>query len=277
MTPAVVALVLFAALLHAGWNTLLRGGADRLWTMSVMNLAVGGLGLAVALAVGLPAAASWPYAVASGLIHIAYNALLIVTYRTGDLGQTYPIARGASPALVALGAGVFASEVPGARRRRRDRAGERRDPVAVAGRRPGCRGGTVLAALGTAATIAAYTLIDGIGVRLSGDWVAYTAAMFTFHLAFPLWLLLTRGPAALGGTPAALAGAVGGGAASLMAYAAVIWAMRLGAMGPVSALRETSVVFAALLGRFVLKERLTAGRIAACLVIAAGAAMIGRG
>ena len=276
MTPAVVALVLVAALLHAGWNTLLRGGADRLWTMSVMNLAVGGLGLAVALAVGLPAAASWPYAVASGLIHIAYNALLIVTYRTGDLGQTYPIARGASPALVALGAGVFASEVPG--------------PVGAAGialvsggilslslGKAGLSRGTVLAALGTAATIAAYTLIDGIGVRLSGDWVAYTAAMFTFHLAFPLWLLLTRGSAALGGTPVALARAAGGGAASLMAYAAVIWAMRLGAMGPVSALRETSVVFAALLGRFVLQERLTAGRIAACLVIAAGAAMIGHG
>ncbi|TXM58431.1 DMT family transporter [Methylobacterium sp. WL120] len=276
MTPAVVALVLFAALLHAGWNTLLRGGTDRLWTMSVMNLAVGGLGLAVALAVGLPAAASWPYAVASGLIHIAYNALLIVTYRTGDLGQTYPIARGASPALVALGAGVFASEVPGT-------VGAVGIALVSGGilslslGKAGLSRGTVLAALGTAATIAAYTLIDGIGVRLSGDWVAYTAAMFTFHLAFPLWLLLTRGPAALGGTPAALTRAVGGGAASLMAYAAVIWAMRLGAMGPVSALRETSVVFAALLGRFVLKERLTAGRIAACLVIAAGAAMIGHG
>lgn len=276
MTPAVVALVLLAALLHAGWNTLLRGGADRLWTMSVMNLAVGGLGLAVALATGLPAAASWPYVVASGLIHIAYNTLLIVTYRTGDLGQTYPIARGASPALVALGAAVFASEVPG--------------PVGAFGIALVCGGilslslgkaglsrGTVLAALGTAATIAAYTLVDGIGVRLSGDWVAYTAAMFTFHLSFPLWLLLTRGPAALDGEPAALARAVGGGAASLLAYAAVIWAMRLGAMGPVSALRETSVVFAALLGRFVLAERLTAGRIAACLVIAAGAAMIGHG
>ncbi|MCJ2007558.1 hypothetical protein [Methylobacterium sp. J-092] len=193
--------MLLAALLHAGWNTLLRGGADRLWTMSVMNLAVGGLGLA-------------------------------------------PVGGG----LPSLSLG-----------------------------RAGLSRGTLLAALGTAATIAAYTLIDGIGVRLSGDWVGDTAAMVTVHRASPLWLLLTRGSAALGGRPAAVARAVGGGAASLLAYAAVIWAMRLGAMGPVSALRETSVVFAALLGRAFLAERLTAGRIAACTVVAAGAAMIGHG
>lgn len=276
MTPPIVALVLLAALLHAGWNTLLRGGADRLWTISVMNLAVGGLGLGVVIAVGLPAAASWPYVIASGLIHIAYNFLLTVTYRSGDLGQTYPIARGSSPALVALGALLFASEHPG--------------PVAALGialvsggivslalGKAGLTRNTLLAALGTGATIAAYTLVDGLGVRRSGDWIAYTAAMFVFHLAFPLWLVLTRGIGGLAGRAVEFARALGGGVSSLLAYGAVIWAMRLGAMGPVSALRETSVVFAAILGRVFLAERLTAGRVVACSIIALGAAMIGHG
>lgn len=273
MNAPVVALVLVSAFLHAAWNTLLRGGRDRLWSMSVMNLTVGGLGFAGLFAFGLPDSASWPYAVASGLIHIAYNILLLMTYRSGDLGQTYPIARGASPAMVALGAYVFAGESP--------------DVWGAAGIALVCGGILTLsadkrrieraqlaAALGTAATIAAYTIVDGTGVRLSGDWLAYTAAMFCFHLAFPIWLVATRGENALAARPVEVVKAFSGGVISLIAYATVIWAMRLGAMGAVSALRETSVVFAALLGRAFLAERLTVGRIAACLVIALGAALL---
>lgn len=274
MSPAVVVLVLVAAFLHAGWNTLLRGGADRLWSMSVMNLAVGGLGLAGTIVLGLPNPASWPYVVASGLIHIAYNGLLLLTYRSGDLGQTYPIARGSSPAMVALGAALLAHEHPGA-------WGGVGIALVCAGilalalAKGGIGRASLLAALGTGATIAAYTLVDGIGVRLSGDWLAYTAAMFCFHLAFPIWLVALRGRRVLEARPMDFAKGLGGGVISLVAYAAVIWAMLLGAMGAVSALRETSVVFAAVLGRLFLAERLTAGRIAACLVIALGAALIG--
>ncbi|WP_019905436.1 DMT family transporter [Methylobacterium sp. 77] len=274
MTAPVVALVLVAAFLHAAWNTLLRGGTDRLWSMSVMNLAVGGLGLAGMVAFGLPNLASWPYAVASGLIHIAYNALLLVTYRSGDLGQTYPIARGSSPAMVALGAAVFAREYPDAW----GAAGIALvcgGILALALAKGGVGRAQLIAALGTGATIAAYTLVDGIGVRVSGDWLAYTAAMFCFHLSFPIWLVAMRGARVLDARPFEIAKALAGGVISLVAYAVVIWAMRLGAMGAVSALRETSVVFAALLGRTFLAERLTAGRIAACLVIALGAALLG--
>ncbi|CAA2102796.1 hypothetical protein MBUL_01868 [Methylobacterium bullatum] len=274
MTASVVALVLVAAFLHAGWNTLLRGGTDRLWSMSVMNLAVGGLGLVGLLAFGLPNPSSWPYAVASGFIHIAYNALLLVTYRSGDLGQTYPIARGSSPAMVALGAALVAREHPdvlGAAGIALVSCGI----LALAFAKGGVARSQLIAALGTGATIAAYTLVDGIGVRVSGDWLSYTAAMFCFHLAFPIWLAFVRGSRVLDASPVESAKALGGGVISLVAYAVVIWAMRLGAMGAVSALRETSVVFAALLGRAFLAERLTAGRIAACLVIALGAALIG--
>jgi len=110
MTPLSIALVLSAAFLHASWNALLRGGADRTQSMMIMNVAVGIAGLAMMAVAGLPAAASAVYVLASGLIHQVYNALLVRMYRSGDLGETYPIARGSSPALVALGGRLFAGE-----------------------------------------------------------------------------------------------------------------------------------------------------------------------
>lgn len=275
MDASVVALVLLAALLHAGWNALLRGGEDRFWSMGVMNIAPGCIGLGVCLWGGLPSAASLPLVVASGLLHILYNALLVLTYRSGDLGQTYPIARGTSPALVSVGAALLAGEVlplaaaVGV-------ALVSGGIVALALSRGGVGRAGLVAALATGATIAAYTLVDGLGVRVSGDWLAYTAAMFCFHLALPAWLVARRGVRALAGKPRQFGLAILGGTVSVAAYAVVIWAMRTGAMGAVSALRETSVVFAVLLGRIVLGEGLTARRLAASLVIALGAVLIGQ-
>jgi drug/metabolite transporter (DMT)-like permease len=131
------------------------------------------------------------------------------------------------------------------------------------------------AALATGVSIAAYTLVDGIGVRVSGNWVAYTGGMFAFFLLVPLWHLARVDRKAFR-LPVAEAGkAASGGLISLAAYAAIIWAMQANPMGAVSALRETSVVFAALLGAVFLNERLTALRIAACCIIAVGAALIG--
>lgn len=274
MSPTVVALVLFAAFLHASWNTLLRGGADRLWTMAVINLAVGVLALVGTVIVGLPCPASWPFVVASGFIHLLYNALLVLTYRTGDLGQTYPIARGSSPALVLLGAQPFAGERPGWT--------ATLGIVLVCGgilslapQRGGLDRASLLAALATGASIAAYTLVDGLGVRVSGDWLAYTSAMFCFHLLLPVWLVWRRGFNGLARPRVEFAKAMSGGAISIAAYGVVIWAMQLGAMGAISALRELSVVFAAFLGRIFLGEPLTAARIASCVVIALGAVLIG--
>jgi drug/metabolite transporter (DMT)-like permease len=214
-------------------------------------------------------------------------------YRSGDLGETYPVARGSSPALVALGGSLF--------------AGEWMNPIGAAGIGLVCAGIFMLAAararsarqlsgsvsdralqkavglhamnlpaaLATGASIAAYTVVDGIGVRASGNWVAYTGGVFAFFLAMPLWYL-ARGRRAMFTIPIAEAAkAASGGAISLLAYAAIIWAMQASPMGAVSALRETSVVFAALLGAAFLGERLTASRIAACCIIAAGAACVG--
>ena len=110
MTLLVFASVMCAAVLHASWNAVLRGGSDRLWSMTLMMVAVVVVSSITLVFVPWPAAASWPYVMASAAVHVAYNIALVRTYAAGDLGQTYPISRGSSPALVALGAAVFAHE-----------------------------------------------------------------------------------------------------------------------------------------------------------------------
>ena len=274
LTPFAIILVLSAALLHAGWNALLRGGADRAQSMLVMNIAVGIAGLAMLAVAGLPSSAA-VYVVASGLLHLIYNALLVRMYRSGDLGETYPVARGTSPALVALGGSLFAGEWMGL--------------TASVGIGLVCAGIFMLAAaragrlhamnlpvaLATGVSIAAYTIVDGIGVRASGNWIAYVGGIFAFFLVMPLWYLARRQFAMFVMSPAEVAKAASGGLISLAAYGAIIWAMQTGSMGAVSALRETSVLFAALLGAAFLGERLTGWRIAACCIIAAGAACVG--
>jgi uncharacterized membrane protein len=273
LTPFSIVLVLSAAFLHASWNALLRGGADRTQSMLIMNITVGVAGLAMMAIAGLPSSAT-AYVIASGLIHLVYNALLVRMYRSGDLGETYPIARGASPALVALGGSLFAAEWM--------------DVLASIGIGLVCVGIFMLAfakgrlhamnlpsALATGISIAAYTVIDGIGVRASGNWIAYTGGMFAFFLLVPLWYLARRQRAMFALPAAEAVKAASGGLISLAAYGAIIWAMQANAMGAVSALRETSVVFAALLGAAFLNERLTGLRIAACCNIAAGAACVG--
>jgi drug/metabolite transporter (DMT)-like permease len=274
LTPFSIVLVLSAAFLHASWNALLRGGADRAQSMLIMNVTVGVAGLAMMAFAGLPSSASAPYVLASGLIHLVYNALLVRMYRSGDLGETYPVARGSSPALIALGGSLL--------------AGEWMNLTGTVGIGLVCAGIFMLAAakgrlhamnlpaaLATGVSIAAYTIVDGLGVRASGSWVAYTGGIFAFFLAVPLWYL-ARGRRAVFAVSMPEAGkAASGGMISLAAYGAIIWAMQGNAMGAVSALRETSVVFAALLGAAFLGERLTAWRIAACCIIAAGAVCVG--
>ena len=282
MTAAVFAAVLFAAGLHAGWNAMLKGAAsDRLWTITTMSFAVALVGAAAVPFLPWPAAASWPYIVASGLLHVGYNLFLVRTYGSGDFSETYPIARGSSPMLVAIGAAAF--------------AGERVDWLSALGIALVCGGIVSLArkgkglpiaalppALATGAFIAAYSVVDGIGVRAAGDTLAYAAWMSVLWGGpMPFVFVVLRGglragiAALLTGSARRFAGAALGGWVSLIAYGIVIWAMRYGAMGPVSALRETSVLFAVLIGRLALKEQLGPRRIASCAAIACGAACLG--
>jgi drug/metabolite transporter (DMT)-like permease len=276
MTFSISLLVLFAAALHAGWNALLRAGDDRLWGMTIMCSAIAIVcGLLVPF-MPMPARPSWVYAGLSGLLHIGYNLFLVRTYRSGDLGQTYPVARGSSPLIVSLGAALFAGELP--------------DPISLAGvllvsggiislafQGKRFSGETLAYALGTGCFIGAYSITDGIGGRLSGAPVSYTLWMcLLWGVLMPPVYIMARGWRGLIRAPRAMLVASGGGLISLLAYGIVIFAMTLGPMGPVSALRETSVVFAALIGRIFLHERLTWSRLSACIVIAIGALCIGQ-
>jgi drug/metabolite transporter (DMT)-like permease len=267
-------LVLVAALLHASWNAMLHGNADRFLSMTWMSICIGIVSAVAVVFLPVPHAAAWPCIVASGLVHIVYNMALVRAYQSGDLGETYPIARGSSPMLVALGAALFAREYPGAL------------PIigivlvsggiislALQRGKVSKKGAT--AAFVTGATIAVYTVIDGIGVRESGNAIAYTAWMFVFYLLMLPLFIAMRGTRALRAPSAVIVQNALGGMVSIAAYGIVIWAMQYGAMGAVSALRETSVVFAALIGRMFLKEQLSARRLMSCCVIALGAICIG--
>ena len=130
-------------------------------------------------------------------------------------------------------------------------------------------------AMATGISIAAYTVVDGVGVRVSGNWLGYTAAIFAFFIAAPLWFLAKQGTGFFETSKREVFKALGGGVISIAAYGAIIWAMQSSPMGAVSALRETSVVFAALLGAVFLRERLTLQRVVACCIIAAGAVCVG--
>ena len=268
-------LVLFAALLHASWNALLRGGSDRLWSMTIMCIAIAIVSAVAAAFMAPPAPASWGYMVLSALLHVGYNLFLVRSYRVGDLGQTYPISRGSSPALITLGAAVF--------------AGERIAPGTLLGIALVSVGIISLAfrgrklsvpslpyALGTGCFIAAYSVTDGIGTRLSGAPLAYTVWMCAlWGLLMPGVYIGLRDARSLFRVRPGMLAAVVGGLVSLLAYAIVIYAMNEAPLGAVSALRETSVLFAALIGSVFLGETLTARRVLACVVIVTGTLMIG--
>ncbi|MBT1260270.1 EamA family transporter [Pseudomonas sp. VS40] len=275
MPLPIVLLILFAALLHASWNALLRVGADRLWSMTMMCVAVAIASSVIAVFLAPPAPASWPYAVLSGVLHVGYNLFLVRSYKVGDLGQTYPIARGSSPILITLCALVFAGEtvstnaligivlVSGG-------------IISLAFRQRRLAVPSLPYALGTGFFIAAYSVTDGVGARLSGAPMAYTVWMCAlWGVLMPLVYIGLRDTRSLFAPRPGVITALIGGLVSLLAYGIVIYAMSHAPMGAVSALRETSVLFAALIGYLFLGESLTVRKVLACVVIATGTMLIG--
>lgn len=241
--------------------------------MTLMMIAVTCVTAITLVFVPWPNAASWPYVIASAIIHTGYNLSLVRTYRSGDLGQTYPVSRGSSPVLVALGAAVFAHEtlnVPSCIGIALVSGGI----LSLAFQGKKIRSDFLPAAFTTGVLIGAYTVVDGIGVRLSGNSLAYATSMFLlWSITMPAIYYAMHGkPPAY--TTAQTMMALAGGIVSILAYGIVIWAMQYDAMGVVSALRETSVVYAAIIGRLFLKETLSVRRITSCLAIALGAACL---
>ncbi len=276
MNPAILALVLLAAVLHATWNALLKGAADRVWTTIIMQLAAMVPALAAVVFLPVPALQSWPWLVAGAVLHIGYNLFLIRALGLGDLGEIYPISRGASPVMVAAGGMLFAHDHLSPRQLlgiaivsigiiSLRRGGARRLPVSA-----------ILVALGTAAFTACYTLADGMGARQANDVAAYIAWLWVLDGLFVGggFLIVHRGSQRPRPSFRQVLTGCAGGLVAMAAYSAVILATTLGALGPVSALRETSVLFAALIGAVFLGERLSLARLAACLAITAGAVFI---
>lgn len=271
--PYVIGAVLGAALLHAGWNAVLkRRGEPLLATVLVTT----GAALAAAIALPFlapPDRASWPFIAASSVLQTVYYLLLIATYRAGDVSHAYPLMRGSAPLLVALANGMLTGEVlSGAQwlAMLLICGGVLALWLGARGGRP--QGSATRFALLTACVIAGYTLVDGIGVRRSGAPAAYTLWIFLFTgLAVAALTLPGRQRALLAFARANPLVAPLGGLASVGSYGIALWAMTLAPVAAIAALRETSILFATAIAAFVLGERVGRVRIAAACLIACGA------
>jgi drug/metabolite transporter (DMT)-like permease len=275
MSAAVIGLALLAAFFHASWNAFLRTGVDRLWTVTVMSFASTAIALPFAIYYGLPEPGVWPYVIASAVLQVAYSVLLVAAYREGELGQVYPIVRGSVPLLVLLGASVMARQHPTLLQTLGVSlvAGGIASLSFGRGRAPTT---SILYAFATGAIIALYATVDAIGVRAAGSAGAYAAwVLVIYGVLQPATFLVCRGRLAIDVRSPETLNALAGGVVALFAYALVVAAFRLGPAGPVAAIRETSVVFAALIGWLLLGEKLTPRRIAACAVVTLGAVCLG--
>lgn len=279
MTPIVALAVLFSALLHAIWNSLAHKVNDRLVgfaLIGVVDMVGGGILASVA---GLPPAGAWPYIIASAVLHIVYNLLLLASYQLGEFSQMYPLARGTSPWVVALiSVLLLGTTLP---------LGELAGVLAISvglvalvciGGRPRRRDAPALtAALLTGLTIAAYTVVDGLGVH-QAPLIAYIGWMFLLQGPPIAMLACWRRRGRLGAALREAAGpGVAGGVISLAAYSIVLWAQTSGALAPIAALRETSIIFGALIGAVFLGEKLGTRRAIASAVVLAGVVLISLG
>ncbi len=271
LTWPVVMAVLFGALLHASWNALVKSSTDKALDTALINLLASFLAIPLVMLVGWPPAEAWPFIAASIIIHIGYYVALSGAYEHGDLGLTYPLMRGTAPLLVALSASVTLGETLSAV----SWAGV----VAVSagvltlglGRHAFDSPKAVRFALANALIIAIYTVVDALGVRATGNAMQYVAALFLLDgWPFALIVFARRnwavGPYVRQRWPIGLGGAL----ASIGSYGIALWAMTQAPVATVAALRETSVLFAAFLGIWMLKEVLTPRRIVGTCIIVSG-------
>jgi len=280
MRTEVLLIVLGSALLHASWNALVRASADKF--LASVHVVTGAGALAALLLPWLPVPhpSSWPWALASGLIHVVYFSLVARAYRSAALGLAYPLMRGMAPVLTALVAALWLGE-------RLSHSGWLAVilicagvlSLATAGWRQGrAPAAAVRAALANAAVIALYTVVDGQGVRAAGHPLAYTAWVFLLTAIFLLPVTLARyGHQALRLDRGALRAALIGGAGTLGAYALVLWAMTQAPVALVAALRESAIVMAMLIGWAALHERPGRAQWLAALLVGVGAAWMRSG
>jgi drug/metabolite transporter (DMT)-like permease len=272
MSLAVSLAVLLAALLHASWNAMIKGGGDVLHDTAGIVVGAMLIGLPFLFVVPVPPAAAWPFIFASVAVHLAYYWLMVSAYRAGELSLVYPLMRGVAPLITALAGAAVLGELP--------------PPVAWLGMLL-ISGGVFLLgyralghapsraavafALANAAVIALYTLIDGYGARVSGNAWSYIVWLFVLDgIPFSWWMLARRRASFIAHLRSRSRRALAGGGLSAAAYAISVWAMTKAPVALVASLRETSVLFATLIGARLLHERLSARRWSGVLAVVLG-------
>ena len=277
MSAFVMTAVLAGALFHAAWNAIIKAGGDTFLDTFLLAGSAALVAAATLAFLPLPAAASWPYLVASATIQLGYYWLVAAAYRRGDLSYAYPIMRGAAPLLTALAAGYLVAEHLG--------AGAWSGILMISagilllcgnewrlGRLPGPQ---TLFALVTAVVISIYTLIDATGARLSGNSFSYVGWMMVLDGAtLSACLCVWHRAAAAARLRARWRVCVVAGLCAWASYAIALWAMTHAPIALVAALRETSVVFGTLLAALLLGEKFGPSRYAATILVCAGAAMM---
>lgn len=275
MSPTIFGLVMLAALLHATWNAILKGGDNKPFTTVIVSASAGLIAIIILPLLPVPARQSWPFIGASSVLQVGYFVLLARTYRVADMSRTYPLMRGAAPLLVALcSAGLLHEPL----------AGMSWIGIAVisagifsmaAIRSQGAATRGIGLALVNALVIACYTLIDGAGVRLSDSPVAYTLWIYLLScLPLVIWALHAQRPAFTAYLRRHWGIGLAGGAGSLASYSLALWAMTHAPIALVAALRETSILFGVAISLAVLKEHPGTRRIAAAGIIAVGAMLL---
>jgi len=268
--------VLFAALLHASWNAIIRTSGNRFQGMLILTTAQGTMGLFMAPFFPLPSGEVWIWLIASGVLHTGYKMFLAAAYKHGDLSRVYPIARGVAPMIVVLAGMFFLSD---------DLNIKQYIGVALIG------GGIILMAhgifrngearvlipfaLGSALCTAGYSIVDGLGARVAGDASQFIAWILLFDmLFFTSSTLVTTGPRHYRASAKTWIIGSLAGALSLATYWIVVWAMTIAPIALVTALRETSVLFAVMIGVLLMKEKADLGKIIAALVVVTGVIVI---
>ncbi len=277
MSLTVFLAVLCAALLHASWNALVKGGADKKVNMSGVVLGHTPAALIILFLTPVPLPESWPYLIAGMFAHFGYQVFLLNAYTKGDLSQVYPIARGSAPLIVTVvsvfllgvvlvplelvAVGVIAMGlISMALVRGQDGS---RNPAAAR------------LALITGCFIASYSLIDGLGARLSGTpWGFYAWLGLGNAIVFAAYLWWTDRAVLRRTFTQGLRVFFIGGTASFVAYALVIWAFTQAPIALVTALRETSIIFAMLIGVFFFGERLGGAKIFATAAVILGVILL---
>ena len=284
MSGFVVAVVLFAALLHASWNAIVKSGKDTFLSTVLVSVGAALISLAVLPFVDAPAPASWPWLAASAVAQLAYYSLLAAAYKAGDMSHAYPLMRGSAPLIVALASWPLIGERLSAMQT---------GAVAcicagilglyLAARRPATgtannTGRATAFALGNACVIASYTLIDGIGVRLSGAPAAYTMWIFVLNgSGLLLWTALRRPADLLAYAQTQWRLAAFGGFGTLASYGLALWAMTKAPVAAIAALRETSILFAIAIAALFLREKISPRRYVAIALVAVGAVLMRAG